>query len=347
MAAFEKRIGTTGKVTWRARVRRQNGPWLTKTFERKTDAMEWARGVERAIDVDEFVPNAEARRRTLGEVITHYLAVTLPRAKHRKNASEQTRILEWWRSQLGDRQLATLTPAVIAEKRDELAQRTCNGRPIAGATVNRHLAALSGVLSVAVKEYGWLARNPVAGVTRFEDSKSIERFLTNDERNALLAACDASPCVMLGPIVRLALATGARQSELIGLQWANVDLKRRAIRFMDTKNGDARTVPLAQVAVDLLRDYKASRLPVGAVFPIKKSTLNKAWRLARTESGVTQFRFHDLRHTAASYLAMSGASLMDIGAILGHKTLAMVQRYSHLSEQHTMAALDRMAGRFL
>jgi integrase len=348
MATFEKRVALSGKITWRCRVRRQTGPWLTKSFSRKSDAEEWARGVERAMDVGDFVPSAEARKRTLADAIDRYLEFTLPRSKHRKNAKEQTRLLEWWKTELGRRPLAAITTAVVAEARDSLSKRlTRAGEPLSGSTVNRYVTALSAVMRVTVKEFGWIGKNPVAGVGRLEDSKGRERFLSDDERVALLAACDASACAALPHFVRLALATGARKGELLALQWPNVDLSRRTARFVDTKNGENRTVPLAQTAVDTLKRWKDGRLPVGAVFPDMAGPLDKAWREARDAAGLQGFRFHDLRHSAASYLAMSGATLMDIAAILGHKTLAMVKRYSHLSEQHTTAAIDRMASKFL
>jgi len=129
--------------------------------------------------------------------------------------------------------------------------------------------------------------------------------------------------------------------------WADVDLVRRTAHFRDTKNGESRTVPLALPAVATLQDWSRGRLRVGAVFPESPNVIDKAWQAARAEAGLPDVRFHDLRHSAASYLAMSGASLMDIAAILGHKTLAMVKRYSHLSAQHTTAAVDRMAEKFL
>jgi hypothetical protein len=132
------------------------------------------------------------KKRTLSDVIDRYLEVTLPRAKHRKNADEQTRLLEVWRSELGRVALAKLTPAVVAEARDKLAERRNRaGKPLTGSTVNRHLTALSGVLRVAVREYGWLARNPVANVTKFEDSKGRERFLSDAERIRLVDECKA------------------------------------------------------------------------------------------------------------------------------------------------------------
>ncbi|NEL74389.1 MAG: site-specific integrase, partial [Xanthomonas perforans] len=177
-----------------------------------------------------------------------------------------------------------------------------------------------------------------------QESKGRERFLSEPERLALLAACDASDCAALAPLVRLALATGARRGELLGLQWEHVDLDRRTARFIDTKNGENRTVPLATGVTQMLQ---AMARTTGPIFPITGPMLDKPWRAACVSAGLGDFRFHDLRHSAASYLAMSGASLMDIAAILGHKTLAMVKRYSHLSEQHTKSAIDRMAEKFL
>ena len=268
MATIEKRTGTSGKTTWRVRVRRASGPPLTKSFARKVDADAWARSIESKIDVGEHVPDAEARKRTLAHAIDRYLEITLPRAKHRKNAKEQTRLLTWWRAELGSRPLLNITPATIAEFRDKLAQtETRNGTPLSGATVNRYVTALSAVLSVTVKEYGWIQRNPARSVVRLADSKGRERFLSDAERAALLAACDSSDFALLGPVVRLALATGARKGEIMSLQWTGVDLDRRTVRFLDTKNGESRTVPLAAAAVNVLRELRKSRLPVGPVIP--------------------------------------------------------------------------------
>lgn len=348
MATFEKRIGDSGKTTWRVKIRRTNGPQLTKSFSKKSDAEEWARSIEHKLDIGEHVAPTEARKRTLANAIDRYLEVTLPRARHRKNAGEQIRQLAWWKSELGDRALVGITPATLAEARDALSKRrSSKEESISGATINRYLSALSSVLTVAAKEWGWLASNPLENVRRFADSKSRERFLSDKERDRLLDACDASPCLPLGTIVRLALATGARKGELLGLKWDAVDLDRRTVRFLDTKNGESRTVPLAGAAVSVLKAWKKGRLPVGTIFEPAGATIHKAWVEARRAAHVQDFRFHDLRHSAASYLAMSGASMMDIAQILGHKTLGMVKRYSHLSEQHTTAAIDRMAEKFL
>ncbi|WP_460710335.1 tyrosine-type recombinase/integrase [Lysobacter terrae] len=348
MATFEKRVGKTGKATWRVRVRRAVGPHLTKSFKTKQAAQEWARSVESKLDVGEHVPSSEARKRTLADAIDRYLTVTLPQSKHQKNASEQTRLLTWWKKELGNRPLVGITAATVAEVRDRLvSEPNKHGKVPSGATINRRITALSAVLTVTVKEYGWLTKNPIPNVTRMPDSKGRERFLSDAERTQLLDACRASELDALHPLVTLALATGARKSELLGLLWSQVDMGRGTVRFLDTKNGESRTVPLAPPAVEALKAWGKGRLRTGPVFPYTKDQVDKPWRDAREAAGLQDFRFHDLRHSAASYLAMSGASLMDIAAILGHKTLAMVKRYSHLSEQHTKAAVDRMAEKFL
>lgn len=348
MATFERRLGKTGKTTWRVRVRRGNGPRLTKSFARKADAEEWSRSIEHKLDIGEHVATSEARRRTVGDAIDRYLTSTLPRARHRKNAAEQTRLLEWWKSKHGSRALVTLTPSVLAEARDTLASgRGRTKAALSGATVNRYLSALSAVLSMAEKEYGWLGRNPLSNVKRFEDSKQRERFLSDDERVRLLQKCGESALASLRLVVELALATGARQGELMELDWDRVDLKRRVARFVDTKNGDTRTVPLASLVVQGLEAWREQSSDKGRVFPYSTAQLNKHWFVARTAAALSDVRFHDLRHSAASYLAMSGASPLDIAAVLGHRTLSMVKRYAHFTDRHIAVAVDRMAEKFL
>jgi hypothetical protein len=123
VATYEKRLGTKGTVTWRVRVRKQGGPWLTKSFPKKSDAETWARTIEHRIDAGEHVASSESRKCTLGDAIDRYLEVVFPRAKRRKNAREQIRILNWWKEELGARSLQSITSAVVAEVRDKIASR--------------------------------------------------------------------------------------------------------------------------------------------------------------------------------------------------------------------------------
>ncbi len=236
------------------RVRRQGGSWLSKSFAKKVDAEAWARTIEHKMDSGEILPSSEARKHTLNDAIDRYLEVVLPRAARNKNARGQKQLLTWWKEQLGSRTLSSISSATIAEIRDQLAAKQSRlGAPMSGGTINRHLASLSAVLKGAVKEFGWIAKNPVSNVSKMAESKGRERFLSDAERDRLLKACDGSDCAALPTFVRLALATGARKGELLGLQWSNVDVPNRRVRFVDTKNGESRTVPLAASAIATLK----------------------------------------------------------------------------------------------
>jgi integrase len=157
----------------------------------------------------------------------------------------------------------------------------------------------------------------------------------------------------LAVVVLLAIATGARKGELLGLRWRDVDWARQQLVFHHTKNHERRTVPVRGEAWTRREAWAGGVVRIGPdwVFPRadgkKLLDIRYAWEQARAKAGLEDFRFHDLRHSTASYLAMSGASLVEIAEVLGHKTLQMVRRYAHLSEAHTAGVLERMVGRFL
>jgi integrase len=147
----------------------------------------------------------------------------------------------------------------------------------------------------------------------------------------------------------MALSTGMRRGELLGLRWSEVDLDRGLARLIDTKNGEARAVTLTPTVRARLKDRKPK---TGLVFhapgePDRPLDPRGAFETACERAGLTDFVWHDLRHTTASYLAMSGATLAEIAAVLGHKTLAMVKRYSHLSDDHVSGVIERMDQRWL
>jgi len=138
-----------------------------------------------------------------------------------------------------------------------------------------------------------------------------------------------------------------RQAEITTLKWSQINFERNSITLFKTKNGETRVVPLVGMIKSLLHDHgKVRSMKNLFVFQGRHhSSANfprKAWMTALTKAGIEDFTFHDCRHSAASELAMNGASLHEIAAVLGHKTLAMVQRYAHLSEQHTMSVVERM-----
>jgi integrase len=357
MATIDKRTTADGTTTYRVRVRKLGYPTRTKTFARKTDAQAWARHLEAKIDKGQSIPDQDAARKTLADAIDKYLKDTLPHKARNKNDRNVRRILQWWRDELGAYTLPSLTPAVITEARDKL-RRTRYKRKGKGGTsldkerspgtVNRYLVTLSAVLRTVADEWMWLETTPMAKVKKLGEPRGRVRFLSDDERKQLLEACGESTSTTLYPIVVLALSTGMRQGEILGLTWDRVNLSRGTIILEETKNGERRTVPLVGHAAQMMQQYRRvhRRVDTPIVFPSerghKHAEVRQSWQNAVKRAGLKDFRFHDLRHSAASYLAMNGATLTEIAEVLGHKTLAMVKRYSHLTEQHTAAVVSRM-----
>ena len=148
--------------------------------------------------------------------------------------------------------------------------------------------------------------------------------------------------------VVLALSTGARQQEIWGLRWPEVNLERGLITFTETKNNEFRSVPLEGHARELLLGHsKIRRIDSDLVFPSKKNPVVRhdfrdPWNKALVVAEVEDFRWHDLRHSCASYLAINGVPMLTIAEILGHKTLAMVHRYTHLNTEHLTEAISDM-----
>lgn len=341
MATIEERTGLDGAKSWRVKIRIKGLPPTTETFARKTDAKLWAQKTETAMREGKHFPERKRQAKTLAELIDRYIAEALP---GKKSAESSEILLKWWRAEHGHRSIADLTPEALAEIRNTLSAKRnhASGRTgaISGSTVNRYMAVLSHAMSLATREWGWIADNPVKRVTKRKEPRGRVRMLSDDERERLLAACRASRAWALEPVVILALSTGMRRGEILGLRWADVDTKRKRLTLEETKNGERRGVPLSGPALDLLQKLAEAARPGPLVFPVR--AISDAWRNAAKKAGLVDFRFHDLRHTAASYLAMRGSSPSEIAAVLGHKTLQMVKRYAHLSDAHVAGVMERM-----
>ncbi len=339
MASIEKRTSKDGKITYRVKVR-MRGRSVTESFSRRTDAKAWATQTEAAIS-EQRIAGTQARKHTLGDLADRYIKNEL---EGKKTAGDIGRHLAWWKEQIGGYRLAEVTPELLREARDQLKKGRSPG------TVNRYHASLSSAFVIAMKEWGWLESNPMSRVKKLTEPRGRVRFLTDDEREGLLEACKESRSKQLYPIVVLALSTGMRKGEILKLTWDAVDLKKGHLTLVDTKNGETRGVPVAGMALKLLRKHaKVRRIDTQLVFPGREGEkpieIKEAWEFALDRAKITDFRFHDLRHTAASYLAMSGATLAEIAEILGHKTLAMVKRYSHFSTDHVSGVISKLDDR--
>lgn len=348
MANIEKRTTADGATSYRVKVRLKGYPVQSATFERLTDAKKWASSTESAIKEGRHFKTGEAKRHTLAELIDRYIRDVMPTKP--KSAYDQTQQLTWWRDQLGSYTLADVTPSLIAEYRDKLAGGvTVRGTQRSPATVNRYLAALSHAYTIAVTEWEWLDDSPMRKVRKPTESRGRVRFLTDDERPRLLKACKESSNPYLYTVVVIALSTGMRKEEIMGLSWDDVDLNKGRAVLHETKNGERRAIAMTGHALELLKELgKVRRIDSRLIFPSKEIApqkpmdLRTPWETAVKKADLIDFKFHDLRHSAASYLAMNGASLAEIAEVLGHKTLQMVKRYAHLSEGHTASVVASM-----
>ena len=354
MANIQERKSKDGKTSFRVQVRLKGHPAQSATFDRKTDAKRWVSETEAAIREGRYFKTNEARKHTLAEMCDRYAADTLP-SKGASLQRTQKQQLFWWKTRIGEYALADVTPALIAEQRDFLAKRVLFAstdekpeRLTSPATIVRYLAALSAAFSQAVNEWGWIETSPMGKVKKPREPTGRIRFLSDDERVRLLDACRKSEHRYLYPVVLLGISTGARHGEIMGLEWSHIDFERSRAVLFDTKNGDNRALLLSSQLITELEKLRTAKIAgTSLVFasdrtPSKPMEIRAYWHTAVSEAGIDDFRFHDLRHTAASYLAMNGATSAELSEILGHKTLAMVKRYAHLSESHTRQVVTKM-----
>jgi integrase len=355
---------------YKVSVRRDGNRPIYRTFHTIQDARRFAAQVEDDIDAGRFGVRDESTRHTLSEAIDRYIQVEIPKKKRR--AKDRLQHLQFWREKLGAKKLSEITPASIAMIRDELfGAPTVRGTPRKAATVNRFLADLSHLFTVVVKDFGWVQDSPTSRVRKLSEPRGRVRYLSDEERERVLVICrqwkreegmrnqrrdaEHQKSYYLLAIILLALSTGMRRGEIQKLKWSDIDWTRNRIILNQTKNDDRRVVPLVGDArAELEEIYQKRAAAADYIFASSKSgfrgepkAFEREWQALLKEARIEDFRFHDLRHSCASYLAMNGSTVTDIAAILGHKTLAMVRRYAHLSDSHINSVVEKMSARFI
>jgi integrase len=380
MAVIRERKSASGVKSYHVQVRIRGFPPQTQTFKSKTLAKDWAALTESDLKAGRLLPRVIAERHTVSDLLTRYRKEVLP-LKKAKFIRDQTVHLDWWEAKLGRYSLAQLNSNVIGQARIALSTEPIGKKSVkvqtkdakgntvtktiqedrvrAPATVVRYMGALSHALNTAVNEWGWIDKSPMIGVRKPKVDNERRRFLSDEEIQRVLTEAKGSENRFLYTVVLLALSTGMRLTEIMSLRWRNVLVEDGAdmglLVMEKTKNGDARTSPLAEdafKAVMVLRDKakrdNADRVPANQLlFPSdtvenKPVEIRKAWETCRKRAELDDFRFHDLRHTAGSLLAMSGASTREIAEVLGHKTMAMAKRYSHLTQKHLGSVVANM-----
>lgn len=337
MAVIDERKGKDGKPKYRVRVR-VRGQLRTLTFARKTDAKDWAARTESDLKEGKIKAQKMRGRRNVATLIDRYIRDEAPKYEPHEQ-KRKTRYLTWWKNEIGHVPVLDLGSSDIAACRDKLLKTVSRlGEPMKPATVRISMVTLSHMFNIAAREWEWVTDNPVERVSKPKVDNNRCRYLSVEEMARLIPAVRASKCRYLPIIINMALLTGGRREEISGLKWSDVDLQRGRAIFYDTKNGTNRSTFLQPSLVEDLKHLKANATPdVQYVFARedgrKSMVFEKHWQEALSQAKIEDFVFHDLRHTFASYLAMNGATLMEIAQALGHQTLQMVKRYAHLTEQ--------------
>jgi len=318
-------------------VRRKGLTPISKSFPRKAEAVMWARKIESQVD-EGFYPNVgESNKVTIAELLDRYAEET---AGIKRNASREKSTIRLLKEHFGELTLARLGARHIAHFRDK---RLAEGKSLSTIRNNVHL--LSAVLEQARTTWDYyLPENPVRKVKLDTPDNHRTRRLSEDEEARLLAAASqyGNP-VMLRSIIIAGIETAMRLGEMLDLTWDRVDLKKGTVFLPRTKTKDSRYVPLSKRAIKAIsalpRDGKDNR-----VFDTWRGadSFNKTWRKTLERAGITDMRFHDLRHEAASRFNELGMSTVNIAAITGHKTFQMVRRYSHPPAEHLAKLIDKL-----
>jgi integrase len=209
------------------------------------------------------------------------------------------------------------------------------------SSINRELSRLRHMLNMAVS-WELLDESPMAGIKFQRENNARTRYLSIEECQRLVGSCIAPHT---RAIVTVALHSGMRLGEILSLRWYDLDFQANFILVRDSKNGQARHVPMDATIMELLSAH-GRRLGSNFVFPSKNggrlTDIKVGFRNARARAGITDLHFHDLRHTFASHFMMAGGEIYTLQQILGHKTASMTARYSHLSPAYKVKAIDRM-----
>lgn len=333
MAYLRKRSGG-----WAVEIEKKGFARISRTFDTKAEAEAWAKVTESEMVRGVFVSRHEAENTTLSDALDRYL---LEVSVHKKSHRTEKIYAGTWKKTFGSRSIASISSTDIAKYRDNRLKEVSENM------VRLELALLSHLFTIAVKEWGMSGLvNPVMQIRKPKLPPGRDRRLLPGELDRIL---NASESPVLPALARLAVETGMRQAEIAGMTWDLVDLKKRTVTLLVTKNGEKRIVPLSPEAVRILSGL-VRRLD-GKVWGVTCHAVSVAWRRAvsraraayekecqekgeRPDSAfLVDLTFHDLRHEATSRFFEKGLNPMQVAAITGHKTLQMLKRYTHLKAE--------------
>jgi integrase len=343
MASISKIKSAPGAKPWKAQVNIKGFKRVSRRFLTEKDAKAWAEPLERELvkQRERGGIREDVATLTIGQLAKEYLADRETMAQ--KAFNDRSNGVEWWVNNYGAERVMHFNVLKIRAARDRLQPGRAN------ATVNRYLAAMRAAWNwgrsagLVSQDLRWPSR------LMLTEPKGRTRYLTDDEISALLDAAKKQGDTMYAAVV-VSIACGVRKGELLRLKWSDVDFKSETIRILITKNSEARAVYLPSNAADALKALKASTVvALGASVFITETGeaanqgwIEYKWRSVKKDSGLSDFRWHDLRHSCASILAQHGSSLPEIGSVLGHQSASATYRYSHLIQGKVVKGHDAL-----
>ena len=333
--AYIQKVKRKQDIAYRVFINVVGANRITKTFNTKRSAVQFVNSIQS--DRNKLLAYTQSKSQTVFSIIIdEYL-----NKEYKGSRLNDERVkLNFWIEALGDKPIIDITSTDINEALSALPAQFKN------ATINRYVAAISVVFSYACREYG-LHINPVRKIPSLPENNKRTRFLSEAERTRLFKACRASKWDKLYLIVLLAITTGARKGELTKLRWNDIDFDRRTAYVATTKNGQPKVLPLTDSVISELQLFDTKDSSLIFASRIKYDVpycFTKPWKKALEDAEIKDFRFHDLRHSCASYLAQSGASLLEIADVLGHKQISVTKRYAHLCIEHKSSLINRVMG---
>lgn len=347
------------ETKYKAVVRIKGYSTKCKYFKKKTDAKLWANTVETAMQNGTYIEHTEnpviaggATIKTMADLITYFEE---NEAKDRYSYPEKYSVMyNWWRDKIGHLKCSELTSSILADCKRLLISENCikpAGKQRGNSTINKYLMALSAVITFGMKEYKLWTVNPMHDVEKRKLPDLRTRFLSEDEIKILKAGA-RKKSYRLYIFVLIALTTGGRYSEIRELQVDNIDFKNQRIYYLNTKNNTNRGVPVSKKLLIKIKTYlKVYNIKSGYLFINDKKTtliyMKGAFEQLIKDLKIKDFRFHDLRHTAASYFLMSGATIIELMELFGWTSQSMARRYAHLSKTHTANLVNKVSDMML
>lgn len=370
MAVVRSYTNSKGEESFQAIVRKKGHKLQSKMFSKEADAWKWAKGVEVDMERSVFIDTKEASITTLTDALVRYEEVA---KKNKGYSMEKCRIEVWKRSKLAQLAISTLRSKDFDEYRD---QRRADG--ISDATIRNDLAVIAAVF----KHFDYGISNPTAKTVKtLAVAEKRSRRLSALEQKYLMEQLDNTQCSdpkrankWIPLVTQFAIETAARISEIIGkdkitgedkaviaaavpgLIWENVNLEKCVAKFIDTKNGDNRFVPLSPAAIECLAHARELNTVLrGPVFPTTNSAIKQAWQRAKKRAQdkykadggedvdfLVDFRFHDNRHEAASRWARN-FDIKKLKMVTGHKDIRSLMRYVNPDEDDVAMIAAEMA----